>query len=66
MLLSSCEHYFDKEIVFIDDHKLISKETEDYPSSVREIVMVEQVSSIDEQHDSYLLLEDLVAAFMDL
>jgi hypothetical protein len=66
VLLSSCENYSDKEIVVFDDHELISREPEDYSSSVREIIMAEQVSAIDGQHDSYLLLEYPVAAFMDL
>jgi hypothetical protein len=63
--LSSCEHYSDEEIVVFDDYELVSREPEDDLSSFREIVMVEQVFSIEEQHVSYLLFKDPVAAFMD-
>ena len=66
VLLSSCKHYSDKKIVVFDDHELILREPEDYSSSFREIVMVEQVSTIDEKHDFYILLEDPVASFMDI
>jgi hypothetical protein len=51
---------------------LISKEQEDDQSSSRGTIMVEQEFSIDvqlfpeEQHVSYLLFKDPVAAFMEL
>jgi hypothetical protein len=72
VLLSSCEHYSDKEIVIFDDHELISRGQEDDQSSCRGTVMAEQEAAIDvqlfpeKQHVSYLPFKDPVAAFMDL
>ena len=72
VLLSSCEHYSDKEIVVFDGHELISRGQEDDQSSCRGTVMAEQEAAIDvqlfleEQHVSYLLFKDPVATFMEL
>jgi hypothetical protein len=72
VLLSSCQHHSDNEIVVFDDHELISKGQEDDHSSCRGTIMAEQEAAIDvqlfpeEQHVSYLLFEDPVAAFMEL
>ena len=72
VLLSSCEHYSDKEIVVFDDHELISRGQEDDQSSCRGTIMAEQEADIDvqlfpeEQHVSYILFKDPVAVFMEL
>jgi hypothetical protein len=72
VLLSSCQHHSDNEIVVFDDHELISRGQEDDQSSCRGTVMAEQEAAIDvqlfpeEQHVSYLLFKDPVAAFMEL
>jgi hypothetical protein len=72
VLLSSCQHHSDNEIVVFDDHELISRGQEDDQSSCRRTVMAEQEAVIDvqlfleEQHVSYLLYKDPVAAFMEL
>jgi hypothetical protein len=54
VLLSSCEHYSDKEIVVFDDHELISRGQEDDQSSCRGTVMAEHVIS---QNKTVLLVE---------
>jgi hypothetical protein len=72
VLLSSCEHYYSKEVVVFDDHELISRRQEDDQSFCRRTVMAEQEAAIDvqlflkEQHVSYLLFKDPVVAFMEL
>jgi hypothetical protein len=72
VLLSSCQHYSDNEIVVFDDHELISKGQEDDHSSCRGTVMAEQEVTMDmqlfpeKQHVSYFLFKDPVAVFMDL
>jgi hypothetical protein len=72
VLLSSCQHHSDNEMVAFDDHELISRGQEDDQSSCRGTVMAEQEAAIDvqlfleEQHVSYLLFKDPVAAFMEL
>ena len=72
VLLSSCLHHSDNEIVAFDDHELISRGQEDDQSSCKGTVMVEQEVAIDaqlfpeKQHVSYLLFKDPVAAFMEL
>jgi hypothetical protein len=63
-LSSSSEHYSNEEIVVFNDHKLISKEQEDYHSSSRGTIMVEQEFSVD-QHFSDLGFKDPMAAFME-
>jgi hypothetical protein len=64
VLLSSCDHYSEEEVVVFDDHKLISREPEDDQSSSRGKVMVEQEFSVD-QHFSDLGFKDPVVAFME-
>jgi hypothetical protein len=72
VLLSSCQHHSDNEMVAFVDHELISRGQEDDQSSCRGTVMAEQEAAIDvqlfleEQHVSYLLFKDPVAAFMEL
>jgi hypothetical protein len=72
VLLSSCQHHSDNEIVDFDDHELISKGQEDNHSFCRRTVMAEQEATIDmqlfpeTQHVPYFLFKDPVAVFMDL
>jgi hypothetical protein len=47
VLLSSCHHYSDNEIVVFDDHELISRGQEDDQSSCRRAFMAEQEVVID-------------------
>jgi hypothetical protein len=47
ILLSSCQHHSDNEIVVFDDHELISRGQEDDQSSCKGTVMVEQEVAID-------------------
>jgi hypothetical protein len=69
VLLSSCDHYSNKEIVIFDDHELISRGQEDDQSSCRGIVTVEQDAAIDvqlfpeEQYVSYLPFKDPVCFY---
>ena len=62
--LSSCEHYYDEEIVVFDDHKLISREPESDQSSSRGTVMAEQEFFVD-QHVFDLLFKDPMVSFME-
>jgi hypothetical protein len=72
VLLSSCQHHSDNEMVDFADHELISRRQGDDQSSCRRTIMAEQEAAIDvqlfleEQHVSYLLFKDPVAAFMEL
>jgi hypothetical protein len=64
-LSSSYDHDSEeRQIAIFYDHKLLSREQEIHQSSSKEVVMVEQVFSLD-QHVYDLSFKDPVAAFME-
>ena len=72
VLLSSCQHHSDNEMVAFADHELISRELESDQSSSRGTTMAKKEVAIDvqlfpeDQYVSVLPFKDPVAAFMEL
>jgi hypothetical protein len=64
VLSSSSEHFSEEKVIMMDDQDLGSREQKGHQSSSREVVMVEQVFSMD-QHVSHLYFKDPVEAFIE-